>query len=342
MSPNLLGVVSSPCTICFAFSGDLIVNPSHDNNTAYETTKYLLMSSLKSRPTFFSVLRKCSTGNSERIYALGSEGERIPLHFNDDSRVSIHTFVIDSSNPLPFGITVEDSNSKGYNYTYIKTVQHGSLAHKHGVLIGDIFCKTTSEGRLISGLSEWIAASILKKALFRFEVIRIHKGAASHEEIVETQTNKQDTQSQSSEIQQESSSENERNKSDDDHPRPMKESPPGPTATDRKDRTAVNHDINAAPKGKSTQSKGGKMDHKMHESDKKNTADVIDLAASESDSDVMYPKPNGNIHRPLYSIGTKLQKKFFDESIGKRRYFKGQVVAYDHNEGFYRILYEDG
>ncbi|KAL3805400.1 hypothetical protein HJC23_009107 [Cyclotella cryptica] len=45
--------------------------------------------------------------------------------------------------------------------------------------------------------------------------------------------------------------------------------------------------------------------------------------------------------KPTYTIGTKLWKKFLDDN-GKRRPFQGTIESYDPDEGFYKIVYEDG
>ena len=220
---------------------------------------------------------------------------------------------------------------------------------------------------------EWFATSILQNALFRFQVVRIHKGAVSpeaslrlsYQQAVQTHVNGQ-IGSQSRESEHESK----QKKSHDDHPKATKEPPSAPIVINQskeqgnissRDTDAAqqmnsiqsesNHDTNESDHSESKSNEKKQERNEVKKSNEKNQPKkntVVDLASSESESDAISPKPiekqptADDPPRPLYEIGTKLQKKFLDDSIGKRRYYKGEVVAYDPSVGFYQIRYEDG
>lgn len=333
-------------TLTCYYLGDLVIDPHRNEKTDYETTKTWLMDRLKTRPVSFSVRRKYNLDNDEHqpIYAFDSKGKKHLPQFDDSTHASIHTFVINPSSNLPFGVNVGDltSSEDGYSYTCVNKVQPGSLGEKHGILAGDIISKVTDQGRLVSGLTEWIAAKILSGALFRLEVIRITKVPTSPQSnTAEKQNNIGD---QRLGIAQAPS--RKEKKSEDAHPASpvarnnVEQSRESFSANDDKNMHVASNDESQNCEKSNATKQGGNQNQ-----------DIIELSDSsdsnEIEQKVKVPETEAkstanNTLRPLYGIGTKLQKKFLDESIGKRRYFKGEVVSYDYDEGFYKIVYDDG
>ena len=99
------------------------------------------------------------------------------------------------------------------------------------------------------------------------------------------------------------------------------------------------NDVSRVPKHGGATGKKNTIEQGRHAADCAQEVIVLHSNSNESKE-----KPTGFdvLPSPLYSNGTELYKKFVDESIGKKRPFKGTIESYDMDAGFYKIVYEDG
>lgn len=381
----------------FFLSGDRIICP--EGEATHKMTKKWLVNRLETRPSSFSVLRACITSNNTQhhVYALGASGEKHKLSFDGKVRASIHRFVFNSRKEL--GITVGETTTPQYSYTCVKDVQPGSLAEKHGIFKGDIISKRTDDGRLISNLSEWIAAVIVSKQTFRFEVIRIHKISLAAEQHAGGLEN--DVKTSQPSIQTQTSSQEDQKGGE----QQKQEKPLHGSGEEQIQPTNESRDFNK--RGHAT-AKSVSVDHSQNEiavqeetfvdkcedltnqnddtseveADARSSShDIINLATSSEDSndneeltnqkertseleadatnsshdianltheskrssyETHKNGPTNKVSRQLYQLGTEIWKRFLDEETGKKKAYRGEVVGYDSDEGYYKILYDDG
>lgn len=298
--------------------GDQIVNPKHDQHTTYRQTKEWLMNHVRTLPASFYIKRKCISGDSGNIYALDTAGRKHVLSFVGSNYASIHRFVFDTD--IPIGITTKEvASSEGYSYTSVKSVRQDSPADKHGMSPGDIFIgrKQKDGSRLISQMSESVAAKI-KSNTPQFEVIRIDNISDALR------------QTQSKSNHESFYGDEEKTGRDNQLPKEFVQS-----AGILQEEEPID---NSKDKGDAVRDKGRLGT---------NADDVIDLASDSDESSEIEHAISGvqdqNMTKTqLYSIGTELWKSFYDESINKRRPFRGIIESYDDENEFYKILYEDG
>jgi hypothetical protein len=293
------------------------------------------------------VLREC---NSEElpIYALGVNGDKHTLSFDGDVRASIHRFVFNSSDPL--GIVVGERSTSKYSYTHVVRVEPGSLAAQQGLLVGDIISQLTPDGRLISGLEEWITALITVKSLYRFEVVRIHRLSSSDRTPSEVASpidrtrhyhqtrlvDKQNDHQYEAAVQEEKKDEIELSSEPLLSPQTNGESQHQPKVLSREKSNKSTDVGTITAVGLTLQDDSGREKNRTPKDNKNNDSYQL----KDDTMQIHEQPPISNLNEPLYSIGTKVQRKFFDEQIGKERYFKGEIKSYD--SPFYKVVYEDG
>lgn len=281
------------------------------------------MRHVRTPPASFYIKRKCISGDSGHIYAFDATGRKHALSFVGSNYASIHRFVFDTE--IPIGISTEDvACSEGYSYTSVKSVPRGSPADKHGMLPGDIFIgrKQKDDSRLLTRMSESVAAEMISKTP-QFEVIRIRNILDA---IRQRQSNHEPL----------SGAEEKKERDDQDEPQPPKVFKKSVQSNGTSQGEDSNH--NSKCDGDAARDKGRLGN---------NADDAIDLASDSDESSEMehaIPDVHGqNVpNAQLYSIGTEIWKSFYDESINKKRPFRGTIESYDAENEFYKILYEDG